>query len=204
MGQVSNTTTPVDELVGLLSKFAPESLVSLRNKYPSEGELLRPGLRAGGETRDDTVVRAEVCMAGLAAAIKVSKDAQDAVASRLKRSRGIQLAGQTLTIVGGASFFGVLALDAPGPAKYAAAVVNLFGSVLTFLAQHLQSAPLSKGRLLSDMVPDLIANRFKAESLLRELEIVQRIGGDKGTSEMIKSGNILAMNISTVATQLAL
>jgi hypothetical protein len=129
-GTAARRSIPVDELVGLLDRWDPKSLHNLQERYSEYAALLRPGVLAG-ETSNDLEVRIEVCASGLSAAVDACRECLTRRADRLKRSYSMQVLGQTLTLLAGASIFAVLAIDAPKFAKYSAAIIALAGSVLT-------------------------------------------------------------------------
>ena len=108
---------PIDELVGLLSKWAPSSLDELRRKYPEQEELLQPGFICG-DTPAEMAVRIEVCLLGLSAAAEKSRATVEALKKKLAIANKVQFGGQLVTMIGGASIFTVMAVDVPNLARY--------------------------------------------------------------------------------------
>jgi hypothetical protein len=190
-----SASSPVDELVGLLEKWSPSSLEAIRQKYPHQDYLLKPG-RILGDGTADTQIRIEICISALGAAAAACRKTIESVQKKLKFADRSQFIGQLFTVVGGASIFGVLALDVPPFTRYAAAIVGLAGAVLTLIAQHALRSPGAKDQSLLDIYSELIDCRATSEGALRELEIARRLGAEKDVSELITKANALAERVT--------
>ena len=184
----------VDELVGLLSKWAPSELDSLREKYPASQNFLKPGLLMG-DSSSEIGIRIEVCLSGLRAAADACQKTMVSLKHKLKFADRTQFIGQLLTTIGGASIFAVLAVNVPDFARYAAAVLGLGGSVLSLVSQHSMRSLGSKDVSVMDSYSQLSSYRASSLGLLRELEIARRLGGDADTLELINQANVLAENV---------
>jgi hypothetical protein len=186
---------PVDELVGLLNKNAPNALEQLRLRYPAEERLMHVGIVAG-DVAADMNVRIDIALAGLNTARDVCRSCILTVRNKLRFADKTQFAGQITTIVAGASIFGVLATTVPDFARYSAAVLALVGSVLTFISQHTLKGFGGKDSNIYDSYSALVDCLIEADSLLRELEIRKQTGEADKTTELVGQANALSGKIT--------
>jgi hypothetical protein len=185
---------PIDELVGLLNRNAPNILKQLRTEFPQSNKLLEPG-NIMGEAADETGVRLSVALAGLTTATELCKEGIRRIRKRLRAADRTQFCGQLVTIVAGASIFGVLEVDVPKGAKYLAASLALLGSVLTFVAQYLVRGFGGKGINLYDTYSELVDAQIESDGILAELEVRKQTAQFEEVSALIAEANALSAKV---------
>lgn len=168
---MSDQSPPINEIVNLLSRHSPEALDQLRRDYPDPEStmLLRAGQLAG-RTDKQTRLRAEAAVAALGSAVAVCERLIPEIRRRLRSESRLQFVGQLLALVGGASVFGLLTLDYPRGAKYAAALLTLLGGVFTLVAGQVGRALHAAAGSLFELYRQLVECHLKARQLSSELK----------------------------------
>jgi hypothetical protein len=184
---------PINEAVGFLAKFAPDSLNELRKKLPAEiRPLLSPGGLAG---RSDKLLlaRAEVAKAALA---EIASRCQEGIAlaeRRLKLSRRIRLLGEIAAVLGSASVV-TTALATPGSWIILSGTVALVGSLATVIAEYAVKLPQDKLSLF-ETYAWLVEARFEAVQMAKEIAVLIDAGAanrhEAALTELIGKGNVL-------------
>ncbi|MBV9924561.1 MAG: hypothetical protein JOZ96_05915 [Acidobacteria bacterium] len=169
---MSEDAPRINEIINLLSKNSPATLEQLRRAYPDaeSAKILRAGEMAGGRTDKQTRLRAEAAVAGLDVAVRRCEQLIPAIKGRMRGGNRLQFAGQLLTVVGGASIFGLLALDYPRGAKYTAAILTLLGAVSSLYAEHIGRALHTAAGSLFDLYRKLVECHLRARQLMSELK----------------------------------
>ena len=169
-----STSPPINEIVGLLNDHSKVTLDTLRRKYPEyEDTLLKPGI-IGGRTDKQTRLRAEVAVAGLKVAIPLCEREISNVRLKLNKESKLQFISQMASLVGGASIFGLLALDCPRPAKYAAAVLTLAGAILSLTAQYIGRSLNATANRLFEIYNALVECELEAKRIQQHIKPICR------------------------------
>ncbi|HEV2705400.1 MAG TPA: hypothetical protein VGV59_05720 [Pyrinomonadaceae bacterium] len=166
---MADAPPPINEIVALLSKHSPGALQKLGEKYPESAALLRVG-EIAGKTDKQTQLRAEAALVALQAGIGVCERRIPELRKKIRGESKLQFIGQLLTIIGGASIFGLLALDNPKGAKYVAAILTLLGAVSSLTAQQMGKALHAAAGSLFDIYRTLVECHLSARQLLTEIE----------------------------------
>lgn len=165
---------PINEIVSLLDQHSPETLSSLRQKYPAFKNTLKPGQIMGDEEDDESRKKfeADVSITGMKTAMTICEKVIPDVKKRLIFSKRIKLSAQVLSVIGGASIFTLLSQDPTYAqyAKYISAGIVLVGTVLPLFAQYMESGFFAEGTTLSSAYEELVSCKLEAQQLLPQIE----------------------------------
>ncbi len=107
----------------------------------------------------------------------------------------MQLAGQLITLLAGASIFGVVETTQELLAKYCVAILALAGSALTFLAQHSMRGFGGQDNNLFNSYSRLVDCQIEADGVAAELAIRKQTGELDHLADLIARANTLAADI---------
>ncbi len=200
MSEEQGTPPPVNEIVNLLSRFAPATLEELRRDYPAQQELLRIGITAGARKEDPELrVRTAVAIKGLGEAVKICERELPRIQGKLEVSRKWILYGHIFAVVGGASIFGTISQTSL-IGSYVAATITLLGSLASTYGQYLSEAVLGRSGKITDNYRVLVEALAQARQTLSTLrELVKAEIASKYVAELVRDANVLSLKIMTTA-----
>lgn len=185
-------TPPINEVINLLSRFAPTDLQMLRAKYPAARTLLAAGEEMGNaDTLHDIkapdrpltlqapgtstavgaaigagaflAIRAEASVRGLNAVIALCDPAMPIAKRRLVAASYFRLGGQVLSLLGSGAVLGSLKADVSvGVFPVVSAIVAFLGGVISIVAEFLVSGLFQGGQGLGDIYRRLLQLRAEA------------------------------------------
>jgi hypothetical protein len=158
----------VNEILGFLDKFSPASLGVLRAEFPDDAEEIKSGFIAGEQNeRNRLKIRSSII--SLQEVVKNCELQLPGLTQRLGSRRKIRFVAEVLSIVGGASIWGVLRTNNVVTAEILAALLTLFGSILA-LTNWYYATNIEDEQVL-EVRAKLIAFKVEAQALLDELII---------------------------------
>src|SRR5258708_35791899 len=90
---------PVHEIVGLLNKYSPETLLGLKKAFPNEVPLFEPGIPAGREEDDALAIRVEITRAGMEVIVSKGDAHLRKLQKRMNLGHQLKFAAQLLTVL---------------------------------------------------------------------------------------------------------
>ena len=188
----------IDEMIAFLEKQQPTKIQKIRKDNPSFSAILKIGSILGeSDNPDELKIRATVCFSATETIIKKCDEELPKLKTRLKGSQKLQLYGQILTAVSGASVITTLATDHK-PITYIAGGLSLIGALVPLIVDSQQKG-LDKNKQLDDTYSELIRMKLEAERNANELHFfIDNNFNVKGISEVINRCNQLCSEIAVL------
>lgn len=186
----------IDEMIAFLEKQQPTTIQKIRKDNPSFSAILKIGSVLGeSDNSDELKIRATVCFSATEAIIKKCDEELPKLKARLKGSQKLQLYGQILTAVSGASVITTLATDHK-MITYIAGGLSLIGALVPLIVDS-QKKGLDKNKQLDDTYSELIRMKLEAERNTKELQFfIDNNFNVQGISEVINRCNLLCSDIT--------
>ena len=199
-------SAPIDEVVDLLARKAPDSLARLARQYPAEADFLRLGITAGDDDKHEArgtpaervAMKRNVAIVGLETALGVCVRLLPQLYRTLRRASAITFWGQAAATIGSASVFATLALTFPKASTYIAASLSLIGSLAALYAQYIRSG-LAGGNLM-EHYKVIVDAQVEAQSVLEQLRGAE--GDSDLVIELVTSANVICQNVSRAEAML--
>jgi hypothetical protein len=170
---------PIDEIVNLLDKLAPEELIAFRERLPPDMRpLFVPGGIAG-KADQPLNESAELAARTLRTLVKQCDRWADAVGQRLRHARRLHMVGDVMAVVGSSSVLGTIAASL-SVGVYVSGFVALLGSVTSLIADHVAKLPEGGPSSMFNVYSQLTGGRHRAKQLLDALNSHLRTGIPKG------------------------
>jgi hypothetical protein len=188
----------IDEIIAFLEKKEPKAIEKLRSDNPEFHEILKIGsiLGAQEENIKELIVRAKVCLTGAQVTINKCDEFIQMIKDKLRNSKRLQLYGQILTAVGGASVLTTLSIDFK-TITYIAGTITLLGSLAPMIVES-QKKGVSKNIQLEDLFFELINLRQEADKQLNEISMfIDNNFNIQGIREIIIRCNQLCSDINS-------
>lgn len=185
----------IEEMVTFLEKRSPIILQNIRNENPSFHDILKEGSVLGtSDSIEELKVRAAVCFAAIEEAIKECNEELPNIKSRLKNSQKVQLYGQIVTMISGASVLTSLATDYKN-ITYIAGFLSLLGALVPLIIDF-QKSTLNKNKRLDDTYEELVKLIVEAKGNKQQLEFfIKNDFNVDGISEVINRSNQLCSDM---------
>ncbi|MDX6383281.1 MAG: hypothetical protein QOK48_854 [Blastocatellia bacterium] len=189
----------VNELVGLLDKYSPETLTALRRKHPQFSELLKPGKLCGDSDGQHSLQTflAEVALDGMKEGIKLCDSALPVLKKRLLIASKVKFTAQIIAVIGGASIFTLLAQSQEYAvyAKFISAGLVLVGTVLPLVAQYVEGGLFQGGEAIKQLYEDLVECKLEATQILPQIEYCLKSKLTEPIAEQVSKANGLSVRI---------
>lgn len=187
----------IDEMIAFLEKENPEGIQRIRNSNPTFTDILKVGSILGEQEYDSNELktRASVCFAATEQAIILCEKILPSMKAKLAGSQKLQLYGQIVTTISGASVITSLAANYP-TITYISGAFSLLGALVPLFIEY-QRKTLYKNKQLDEMYTELIKLRLDAESNAKELQFfIDHNFNVEGITEILNKCNQLCLNIS--------
>lgn len=191
---------PVNEIVGLLHNYSPESLSKLKQNYPQFEELLTPGIRMGSKDKQQKELQkflASVSLQGMKEAVSLCDRVIPTVKKRLILANKIKLLSQVAAVIGGASIFTLLSQSETyaTTAKYISACIVLVGTLMPVIAQYTEGGFFQGGEVLPKAYEELVNCRLEASQLLPQIEFCINANLLDSISDLTSKSNVLSKKV---------
>jgi hypothetical protein len=185
----------IDEIVTFLEKKSSGTIHKLRSENPTFHEILKEGAILGSSDNiEELKVRAAVCFQATEETIVKCKAELSKIKDRLKSSQKIQLYGQIITTISGASVVTSLATDHK-TITYIAGFLSLIGALVPLIVDF-QKNTLNKTKRLDDTYEELVKMVVEAERNKQQLDFFIKSNFNvDGISEVINRCNQLCSDI---------
>jgi hypothetical protein len=197
---MQNAPPAIDEIVGFLDTFDPESLQALRRKFPSQSEILKPGI-IGGKREEVLQVRLAVALKGLGEIERASGNGVRILKNRLSRANVLELIGDTVALLGSSTAV-VTAMNTMNNkfgAVIGASALALTGSLAKLVATFLRRTVQGGRDGLVKHYQTLLKAAPQARQLLAEFEAVLQSAESrpsmKEISPLIRAANLLSRDV---------
>jgi hypothetical protein len=186
----------IDEMIAFIEKQKPNSIQKIRDENPSFSEILKIGTILGeSDDKEELKIRATVCFSALELVITSCKEELPKLKARLKSSQRLQIWGQILTTISGASVITTLATNHKN-ITYLAGILSLLGALVPLVVEFLKKG-LDKSKDLDDTYSELVRMRLEAERNSQELNFFTKNNFNlQGISDVINKSNNLCLDIS--------
>lgn len=187
----------IDEMVTFLEKLQPDAIGKIRTDNPEYADILKIGaiLGVSDNNNEELKVRASVCFATTEVVIEKCDEELSNLKVKIKGTHKLQLYGQILTTISGASVVTSLATN-HHEITYIAGTLSLFGALVPLIVDSLNKG-LDKKKQLDDIYLELINLRLEAERNTKELNFfINNNFNIAGISEIINRCNQLCSDIS--------
>jgi hypothetical protein len=192
----------INEAVFLLSKTAPEKLISLRNLYPDIAEELREGIYAGEKEEMFIIEKAEFVTVALEEVSSLAKVAMVTVAVIIQRARSRRLISQMLVLIGSSSLLGAVALDGK-TATVISAVLTLLAAIGNLLAEHYERLLNPQTGNIYEAFQKLGEGSYKARAIAADLKLsIRHKVGEIALKEQVGKANELCEELNGWLIQL--
>lgn len=188
----------IDEMVAFLEQEQPAAIEKIRNDNPSFSDLLKTGSMLGeSDDSDELKIRATVCFSATDVIIRKCDEELPKLKARLKGSQKLQLFGQILTAVSGASVITTLATNHK-TITYIAGSLSLLGSLIPLVVES-QNRSLNRNKQVEDTYAELTRMKLEAGRNNTELKFfIENNFNIKGISEVINRSNQLCSDITAL------
>lgn len=185
----------IDEIVAFLEKNQPQTIEKLRLENPSYIHILKAGEILGTSTDiEELKARAKACFASTDAVVKICDEHLPLLKAKLKGSQKLQLWGQIVTTISGASVITTLATKHTD-ITYAAGGLSLLGALVPLVVDQ-RNKGLDKKRQLDETYTELIKLKLEAERNKQELKFfIDNEFNVDGISDVINRCNQLCSDI---------
>jgi hypothetical protein len=185
----------IDEIITFLEKKAPATIRAIRNENSSFHEILKEGAVLGdSDDIGELKVRAKICFAATDETIKRCREELVKLKRRLKTSQKIQLYGQVLTTISGASVLTSLATDHKN-ITYVGGFLSLLGALVPLIVDF-QRSSLNRNKNLHDIYEELVKLIVEAQRNKQQLEyFINNSFNVDGISDVINRCNQLCLEI---------
>ena len=194
---MATTQIKVNALVELLDRHERHALETLRQRYPSDRELLTVGTVMGGggasQSLSPEAVYLDLAIEGLQTAKARVEPNIQRLRSRLQNAKRIRLIGQIIGAVTSAGLIAAILGEWRTPVTITTALIN-FGAVLcTLIAGHLET-PLYGGKgSLIDSFETLATTSVEAEEVIQTLQVFARSPpAESRVMEQVSRANAIA------------
>ena len=190
-----NRQPKIDEIVAFLEKKQPQTIEKIRLENPSYTHILKAGEILGTSTDiEELKARAKVCFASTDAVVKICDEQLPLLKAKLKGSQKLQLWGQIVTTISGASVITTLATKHTD-ITYVAGGLSLLGALVPLVVDQ-RNKGLDKKRQLDETYTDLIKLKLEAERNKQELKFfIDNEFNVDGISDVINRCNQLCSDI---------
>lgn len=184
-----NRQPKIDEMIAFLEKRQPQIIQKIRTENPGYLNILKEGEELGPSTDiEELKVRAKVCFASTEAAIKICNENLPVLKSKLKGVQKLQMWGQVITTIGGASVLATLALKYTSITYYAGGL-SLLGSLIPLILEQ-KNKGLDKNKQVDEIYTELIKLKLEAERNATELKFfIENNFNVQGISDVINRCN---------------
>jgi len=192
---------PINEIVGLLGKFAPRKLTALRLGYPELGPLLQEGVIAG-EPGPLTLSLARACVDSLGTASLLCDKGLDGAKKRLTSARTLRFIAGAASALGSGSVLGSIK-SGPVGATVAGGVVALVGSIATLGIEFYEKIYSSNKANLLQIYSDLVDCRSDVAESKAEIEAMIANAKDSDAKKLdaaIRSANQTCRKIRSLCS----
>lgn len=184
---------PVDEIVGLLATYDPKQLTSLRQAFPEQPELFRPGIQAGPQ--DSSLrIKAQIALAGMNTTARLGDEHLSRLRSRMTRSRSLKLTAQIFTVLASSAVLALLKSEVPSVDRYIAAVIGVITAVLSLLSDSLAKSRVS-GVSLEHAYQTLVKEQVTAEQIADELSYLIQAEQWNRVETLVRRSNVCSAAI---------
>lgn len=187
----------IDEIVGFLDAFDPDSLRALRREFPSQSEILKPGI-IGGKSEEVLQVRLAVALKGLQEIERASGTGIHVLKNRLSRANVLELIGDIVSLLGSSTAV-ITALNNMFAIVVGASAMALTGSLAKLIATFLRRTVQGGRDGLVKHYQTLLKAVPQARQLLAEFETVLQSAelrpSMKEISPLIRAANLLSRDV---------
>jgi|SRR5579871_2507716 len=184
----------IDEIVGLLADYSPDTLETLRKSFPTYQDLLAVGMMAG-EVDEAMHVRLSTAKVLLEKLADACNKALEQTRRKIRLAHHIQIVGDIVAAISTASIISLVAKDAPKPATYLAAMLSLIGLLCPKLVKFVYPVNTDTKEVF-ELYKKLIKCQNDAEQLVPEVNACLQSDKNRDTcNKTIKSVNLLAAEI---------
>ena len=147
----------IDEIIGLVSKISPETLMRLAREYPAHSMLFRPGRVLGGGIPAPILLTAT--RQSLQQILPWADRAIDRARGKLQTARSLELVGSCIALLGSGTVVIFAALPGTKVRTIAAASLALCGNLCVVIANYFKGSLAGGKHSLMDAYSTLLRTR---------------------------------------------
>jgi hypothetical protein len=193
-----NRQPQIDEIVSYLQQRDPLLLQKIRLENPAYAELFKEGITLGEPDSEDfdneLRARAKICFAMVEITIRKCNEILPGWSSKIKSSNKLQLYGQIITAISGASVITTLAADVKSM-TYVSGGLGLLGSLVPLIVDSKRQG-VEKNKKIDETYIAVVKLKLEVERHKQELQFfIENDFNVKGISDVINRCNQLCFEI---------